>query len=221
MKTLAATALILPLVLLFTVSVMAADAGYNVEVGPRGFLIGGLGDTGDSFRYDGSGIDVGPGRAVVQVNEDRNIGFVEGTLESEWGTLRVVMKSFEETAPFMDGGIAANLYLHGETGNGPPVLPRVYTYLAGWGTADVYLDEKILYRDYEAHFMLTEGVRDEDDFMVDYRGPRNVKEYPGSVADSGRQVLHIVAHSEEEEKGNLPPYEVFLHAMWDGNVIWR
>lgn len=208
---------------LFVLAAVTAFAGnpeYTIEAGPRAFLIGGLGNTGDSFRYNGSGVDMGSGTALVRVNERANTGTVTGTAVTKWGTLTVVIEQFEATAPFMDGGIARNLFLHGNTGNGPPVLPKVFTYLAGWGRADVYLDGKLLYKDYDAHFMITEGVRDKDTFRVDYKGPKMVKSYPGSVANPGRQVLHIVAHSEDTKAGNLPPYRIFLHAMWD-DITWN
>ena len=45
-----------------------------------GFLTGGLGDTGDSFRYNGEGIDVGNGKATIEVNEVTNTGGIAGAL---------------------------------------------------------------------------------------------------------------------------------------------
>jgi hypothetical protein len=198
----------------------AGSPDYTIVAGPRGLLVGGLGDTGDSFRYNGNGINVGSGSALVKVNDDSNTGFVTGTVVTDLGVLTVVVREFEGTAPFQNGGVARNLYLHGGTGNGPPVLPKVFTYVAGWGKADVYLDGEILYEDYDAHFMVTEGVRDEDTNRVDYRGPKMVKSYPGSIVNPGRQVLHVVAHSEDTKQGNLPPYRIFLHAMWD-DISWR
>ena len=208
------------LVFIVSVSAFAGEPLYNITAGPRSFLIGGLGDTGDSFRYNGRGIQVGKGYANINVNERTNTGRVIAVSETSFGTLTFVLKEFGGTEPYIDGGISKNLYLHGTTGNGPPVLPKSFTYLAGWGRADVYLNGKILYKNYDSHFMLTEGVRDKDTFKVDFKGPKNAKAYPGSVANPGRQVLHIVVHSDDTKKGNLPPYRIFLHAMWDG-VTWN
>jgi len=71
----------------------------------------------------------------------------------------------------MSGGIAKNMFLHGLTGRGGPVLPKVWTYLAGWGkSCTVFKDDEVLLNDYHCHFMLTEGVRQKD--------TREIPEFP-------------------------------------------
>ncbi len=218
-----------------TVDVPAAQ--YRID-GDRGYLVGGEGRTGDSFRYDGSEIWTGPGQAVIAVDDQRNQGLVMGTVTTHGHTYTIVLDRFSGDKPFMDGGIASNVRIHGTTGNGPPVLPEVLAYLAGWGRADVYKDGKLLYQDYDAHFMLTQGTRDKTTHRVAFSGPgklmqakqrgdrkavaaakREIAAAAVQAIDPGTMQLHVVAHSERKKAGNFPPFETFIHFMWD-EITW-
>ncbi len=141
-----------------------APAGYSdyYEITARsGYLVGGEGATGDVMQYRGERIWTGPGSATVLVHERNNTGFVMGTVRTHGHTYTVLMNQFKGEQPFMSGGIAKNVKLHGLTEQGGPVLPKVWAYLAGWGApCTVWKDAEILYEDLKCHFMLTEQVRD-------------------------------------------------------------
>lgn len=207
--------------------------------GTNGYLVGGAGDTGNSFRYDGSQIWVGPGQASVIVDEESNTGVVTGTVVTHGHTYTITLTKFAGMKPFMDGGIARDLYIHGTTGNGPPVLPGVWTYLAGWGRGDVYKDGKLLYGNYEAHFMLTQGTRDKETHRVDFPGPKRflmakksgnqseikaaeleIEQAATRAIDTNTMQLHVVAHSEKRNPNHFPPFETFIHFMWD-DITWH
>jgi hypothetical protein len=67
---------------------------------------------------------------AMKMDEDNNMDSMsEGEMQHAQGI-----------KPFMQGGIAELLYLHGDTGQGPPVMPKVWTYLAGWGNLDIFVD---------------------------------------------------------------------------------
>ena len=68
--------------------------------------------------------------------------------------------------------------------------------------------------------MVTEEVRDPETGRVDYRGPMNVKDYPGSVHNKHAMQIHFVAHpNEAPTKGYLPPFTKFLHLMYETVVF--
>ena len=122
--------------------------------------------------------------------------------------------------PFMQGGVAELLYLHGDSGQGPPVMPKVWTYLAGWGDLDIFVDDKLVYDDLMGHFMITEQAR-RDNKIVDEDGiPYN----PERKAESGftnpdKTEFHIVAHSMKSDENNFPPDADLIHLNFQ-KVIW-
>lgn len=218
-------------------SILYANQVFNIS-GSNGYLIGGDGTTGNSFRYDGSGIWKGPGDASIVVNEESNTGMVTGSIKAKGHTYKIVLEHFGAEKPFMDGGIARDLYLHGTTGNGPPVLPKIWTFLAGWGHANIFKDGKPLHKGAHAHFMLTHGTRDKTTHKVNYPGPKRlmmakksgdqarisaaVKEIKDAeqLIDTHTMQLHIVAHSDKKNPKHFPPFEWFLHFMWD-DITWH
>jgi hypothetical protein len=226
--------IVLILGILFVIVTTGACADNNFKItGKKGYLVGGAGDTGNSFRYDGSEIWEGSGEAVIDVNEENNTGTVTGSVTTHGHTYKIVMTGFEGGKPFMSGGIARNLYLHGTTGRGPPVLPKVWTFLGGWGHADVYEDGKILYKDDHSHFMLTHATRDKTTHKVNYPGPKKLMmakksgdkakvaaakkeiEEAAKAVDTNTMQLHIVSHPVKKNPKNFPPFETFIHFMWD------
>ena len=59
-----------------------------------------------------------------------------------------------------DGGVLLDGFHHGKTGTGTPLMPKVYTYGAFWGLADLYIDGKLADRRKMTHCMTTNTVRD-------------------------------------------------------------
>ncbi|SEV82922.1 hypothetical protein [Natrinema salifodinae] len=66
------------------------------------------------------------------------------------------------------GGVLTDGLLHGVTGTGSPLFPKVYTYGASWGVGNVHIDGELATEDgfRVIHFMTTQTVRDERYRMV-------------------------------------------------------
>jgi len=130
------------------------------------------------------------------------------------------MHHADSLMPFMQGGIAEQLYLHGDSGQGPPVMPKVWTYVAGWGDLDIYVDGEVVYEDMDGHFMVTEQAR-RDEKIVNENG---VPYSPARAAESGftnplGTELHIVGHSHTPDTGNFPPHSDWIHLNFQ-KVNW-
>jgi hypothetical protein len=138
--------------------------------GQRTTLIGSVNDQTpwDHLDYAGKHLISVQGSIDIEVNEFTNSGqviaeFVEGS-----DRYRIVFDRFAAKAPFQDGGIATRIYEHGDSGNGDPLYPKTWLYLAGWGTATMWNNDQVLYKDYDAHFMVMERSRDPKTHEVRY-----------------------------------------------------
>ena len=186
-----------------------------------GLLIGGY---GDNFVYDGEDVVPVGGSATVDVNAAKDTGRMEavfdGTINPEkgktyTGEIKLVYDSFSEGSDFWEGGIADFVYLHGDTSQEAPVMPKLKAYLASWGPVDVYVDDKLIYEDLVGHTMYTEGSRHRETYAIydgDGDGFYSPKEpSDGSIAHPDRREIHFVAHTTEPDEGNFPPHTVWIH----------
>jgi hypothetical protein len=155
----------------------------------------------DHLDYAGNRLNPVSGRISIEVDERANTGrvlvdFAEGT-----DRYRIVFDRFGGTAPYQDGGIATRVYEHGDSGNGDPLYPKTWLYLAGWGKADVFKNGDLLLKDYAAHFMVMERSRDPKTHGVHYPMKRSL---PGGETDpAGMEIA-----------------ETFIHLYWE-EVTWR
>jgi hypothetical protein len=98
-------------------------------------------------------------------------------------------------------------------------MPKVRTFLASWGSADVYVNGKLVYPKLMGHIMYTEGSRDHvsqevyNSKKLGHYDPK--KPADGSVADPNARELHFVAHNMKPDKGNFPPHAVWLHINFE------
>jgi len=181
-----------------------------------------IGEYGHNFAYDGNKVRPVEGKASVNINSETNTGSVVIELKNAKhqlsadefieGDIRIVMEEFEGEQPFKQGAIAENLYLHGDSGNGPPVMPKLFTFLAGWGLVDIYVDGEKEYEDLDAHIMYTEGARVNNKIMKEDGTVYNPKlKSESGFTDSSKREFHIVAHSTDEDKDNFPPNSRWIH----------
>lgn len=188
-------------------------------------LIGGY---GDNFNYDGSQVIPMFGKAKVILDTARDGGAmivkVKGTINPEKGKTYTgditLHYSITKGGPaFREGGVADFIYLHGDTKQGPPVMPKVRSFLAAWGTADIYVNDELIYKGLDGHMMYTERSRDPKTRAIynkDRSGFYSHKEPAnGSVVDPNGRELHFVAHSMKKDKGNFPPHSVWLHLNFE------
>ena len=187
--------------------------------GQKTTLIGSVNDRApwDHLDYAGKHLIPVQGSIDIQVNELTNSGqvtaeFVEGT-----DRYRIVFDRFAAKAPFQDGGIATRIYEHGDSGNGDPLYPKTWLYLGGWGTATMHRNDQVLYKDYDAHFMVMERSRDPKTHAVRYPVKRTL---PGGETDPAGMEIDLWVRSKEQNTNNFPPFETFVHLCWD-DVTWR
>ncbi len=189
------------------------------------FLIGGY---GDNFSYDGSNITPMFGKAMVKVDSKRDTGTMvvklKGTInpqigKSYTGDIKIYYKIKKGGLDYKEGGVADFIYLHGDTKQGSPVMPKVRTYLAAWGSADVYVNDRLVYQNLDGHMMLTERSRDIKTRAIsnkDKSGFYNPKDPENaSIADPDSRELHFVAHSSKADAKNFPPQTVWIHINFE------
>jgi hypothetical protein len=131
----------------------------------RGSRVYQAGTLDDESPWDHMGDDAGDLRSVggtisLDVNEIENTGTFRAELNLPEGQYVVELDRFHEFSPCQDGGIAAYLFEHGNSGCGDSNWPKSLLYVAGWGYGHATLNGDPLYEDYEIHFMVTQGMRD-------------------------------------------------------------
>ena len=187
--------------------------------GQKATLIGSVNDRApwDHLDYAGKHLISVQGSVDIEVNELTNSGqviaeFVEGS-----DRYRIVFDRFAAKAPFQDGGITTRIYEHGDSGNGDPLYPKTWLYLASWGKATMHKNDQVLYKDYDAHFMVMERSRDPKTHEVHYPVKRTL---PGGETDPAAMEIDLWVRSKEQNTNNFPPFETFVHLCWD-EVTWR
>lgn len=182
-------------------------------------LVGSITDESpwDHLDYVGKRLQSIAGSIDIAVNELTNTGQVRGEFVEGTDRYRIQFDRFAAKAPFQNGGIATRIYEHGDSGNGDPLYPKTWLYLAGWGTATVWKNEQVLYQDYDAHFMVMERSRDSKTHEVHYPVKRTL---PGGETDPAAMEIDLWVRSKEQNTKNFPPYETFLHLCWN-EVTWK
>lgn len=187
--------------------------------GGRATLVGSLQDVApwDHLDYAGTHLIPVQGSIDITVNELTNSGQVNAEFVEGADRYRIVFDRFSAKAPYQNGGIATRIYEHGDSGNGDPLYPKTWLYLAGWGTATLFKNQEVLYKDYDAHFMVMERSRDPNTHEVHYPVKRTL---PGGETDPAGMEIDLWVRSKEQNTNNFPPFETFVHLYWD-EVTWR
>jgi hypothetical protein len=187
--------------------------------GNRAFIIGSMGDTTpwDHLDYAGKRLTSVPGTIDIEVNEHTNTGRVVAEFAEGADQYRVEFNRFSAKAPFQSGGVATRVYEHGDSNHGDPLYPKTWLYLGGWGTATMYKNDQVLYKDYDAHFMVMERSRDPKTHEVRYPVKRTL---PGGETDPAGMEIDLWVRSKEQNSNNFPPFETFVHLCWE-EVTWR
>ena len=187
--------------------------------GQKAILIGSMNDPTpwDHLDYAGKRLIPVQGTIDIDVNEITNRGQVVAEFMEGSDRYRIVFDRFSAKAPFQDGGIATRLYEHGDSGNGDSLYPKTWLYLGGWGTATIHKNDQVLYKDYDAHFMVMERSRDPKTHEVHYPTKRTL---PGGETDPAGMEIDLWVRSKEQNTDNFPPFETFVHLCWE-EVTWR
>lgn len=192
--------------------------GRFVVAGSRIFQVGTLDDKSpwDHMGDDASNLRPVHGTALIDVNEIENSGTFRAELELPEGRYVIELERFHEFSPCQDGGIAAFLFEHGNSGCGDANWPKSLLYVAGWGYGTATLNDEVLYRDYEIHFMVTQGVRDRQTLKVMLEPSSGEA---GAVNPAAQQ-LDFYIRSPAQNASNHPTREVFDH-FFAMDVTWR
>lgn len=154
----------------------------------------------------------------IDVDERKNTGRFSARLKIPEGDLVLEIDRFNQFSPCQDGGIAAYIYEHGDSGCGDTNWPKTFVYVAGWGYGHATLNGRPLYRDYEMHFMVTQGIRERQAQKVNYP-LLNKKSAAGEVNPAAQQ-MDFYIRSPEGEQANNPPRKVFAH-FFAMEVTWK
>jgi len=187
--------------------------------GQKATLVGSMQDQSpwDHLDYAGKHLKPVQGTIDIDVNEITNAGQIIAEFTEGSDRYRIVFDRFAASRPYQDGGIATRVYEHGDSGNRDPLYPKTWLYLSGWGKADVYKNGQILYKDYDAHFMVMERSRDPNTHEVRYPVKRTL---PGGETDPAGMEIDLWVRSKETNNKNFPPFDTFVHLYWE-EVTWR
>ena len=187
--------------------------------GDRTTLVGSMQDVSpwDHLDYAGKHLIPVQGSIDIKVNELTNSGQVIAEFAEGANRYRIVFDRFGAKAQFQNGGVATRIYEHGDSNNGDPLYPKTWLYLAGWGTATMWRNDQVQYKDYDAHFMVMERSRDPKTHEVHYPVKRTL---PGGETDPAAMEIDLWVRSKEQNTNNFPPFETFVHLCWD-EVTWR
>lgn len=200
------------------------DPVWNLK-GMKPLLIGGY---GNNLCYDGKNIAPLDGEASILLDAEKNTGTmvvnVNGTIHPEKdktysGDIKIVYHiGTGEGLAYREGGVADFVYLHGDTKQMGVAYPKIRAFLAAWGTADVYVNEELVYENIWGHMMYTEGFRDPDTKAIynrdrsgyyDYRYPTDY-----SIAASEEKNLHMCVSIWEGDSNNLPPNTMWIMLLF-------
>ena len=167
---------------------------------------------------DASNLREVSGTAEIDVNERDNTGTFVARMSLPEGELVLELERFHEFSPCQDGGIAAYIYEHGDSGCGDTNWPKTFIYLAGWGFGSATLDGEKIYEDYQMHFMVTQGMRDRETLKVDY--PLLNKKSQAGAVNPGIMQMDFYIRSPENDDRNNPGRKVFDH-FFAMEVTWK
>ena len=158
------------------------------------------------------------GTVHIDVNEIDDSGLFKAQLQLPEGELVIQIDRFHEFSPCQDGGVAAYIYEHGDSGCGDTNWPKSFLWLAGWGHGHATLDGEPVYDDYQVHFMVTQGMRDRQSLKVNY--PLFSKRSPAGAVNPSAQQLDFYIRSPEVDARNNPTRAVFDH-FFAMEVTWK
>jgi len=194
--------------------------GRFVLTGGRVYQAGTLGDPAgwDHIDNEAASVHAVEGTVDIDVDEIENTGRFVARLELPEGEYVLEMDRFHEFSPCQDGGVAAYLHEHGDSGCGDANWPKSFLYVAGWGYGHATLDGRPLYDDYQVHFMVTQGMRDRETLRVNYP-LLNRRSAAGAVNPAAMQIDFYIRSPEEDPRNN-PTRRVFDH-FFAMEVTWK
>ena len=172
----------------------------------------------DHMGNDGTNLRRVEGAVEIDVNDIENTGRFVARLTVPAGNLVIEIDRFHEFSPCQDGGVAAYLYEHGDSGCGDTNWPKTFIYIAGWGYGHATLNGELLYDEYQIHFMVTQGMRDRESLTVNY--PLLNKKSSAGAINPAMQQLDFFIRSPKQDSRNNPTRAVFDH-FFAMEITWK
>ena len=208
---------------------------------PIAFVNGVPAEPVDSFVWDGVGVEpLIKGSVKVKIDPVGNTGEIKASWTDEYGdwtykqtvfapphhsTGLQVGPSADSTQFIYDDPVTTNVYLHGDTTAGGPVLPTVFNYLATWGPAEVTLNGEPFENPFDGptplwvgHTMTTAGVRNADGQVLTVDGDIfNMMEKSNGFVDNNDMEFHLVFHEAPMPMTDNvpPPHSFFYHLTFE------
>lgn len=228
--------------------VKASNARLNREVqSPVAYSVQGVpGGPVHSFVWDGEGsVPLQHAQAHVRIDPVNNTGKIRVQWKDRNGSWQYTQEQFA-APPHPSGGtlvgskdnfvtetgdpVRQNVFLHGNTGAGEPVLPTIFNHLATWGPGTVKLNGKMFENPFDGpapkwvgHTMTTVGVRNDNGEVKTINGgiynPMNST--ANGITTSNDMEFHLVFHDlpvnvehpEVQGKGHFPPPVSFFYHL--------
>jgi len=183
-----------------------------------------VGGYGDNFAYDGSNVRPLDGHAEVRLNTATRQGEIVIELETtrqsgpiEWGKnqkwegqIRIVQRL--NTEQMDQARVMEEVWLHGDTGNEAPVMPKLWNYFATWGPSTIEVNGEEVVPMIGSHTMFSEVARGPNDRIA--KGGQvyspMVKDKTG-FTNPRETEFHYVAHTTEQDPDNFPPHTAWIH----------
>jgi len=197
----------------------------------------------DSFDWSGSEVRAIKGEAKMKIDPVSNTGEITAKWADEYGQWTYTQTKFSppphptgvrigpslgSVIKIMGDPVTTNVYLHGDTGAGGPVIPTEFNLIATWGPAKVTLNGMPFDNPFDGpapmwvgHTMLSEGVRDDEGVVRNESGGlyTAMKSGEGAVIPE-EMAFHIVFHDMPgpDKTGNFPPPLSFFYHISFGKL---
>lgn len=195
----------------------------------------------DSFVYDGVGSVPVDGSLILQLDPSNNLGVVQASWTDPDGNDWVYTQrrfagaqqlsgvrfgaSVTEVESILDDGVALNVFLFGDTGAGPAVLPTLYSHIAARGPAEIRLNGQPFVNPYGppgpswiGEVMVCEGVRQKDGSVRTQSNGIFDPANPASGAVIGGDLeVHLMFHDQALPlTASVPPeFSFFYHVVFE------
>lgn len=133
-----------------------------------------VGGPDNHFAYDGQQVRPMTGTLTMTVDADTNKGLIIATFNGSIqpvldgdvyeGVFRIEQDYFSDkpTFPaFKEGGLGDFVHMHGLSGQEFSLYPELTAIIGTWGSADLYLNDELLFSGLGIHIMYTNGVRED------------------------------------------------------------
>jgi len=203
-----------------TAEVQPEDGWHIVARGAR--IVGGY---GNNFVYNGENVrpmkghaeakidpETGKGKITIEIETTEESGPIHFASDKKWeGKIKIVQRL--DTEKMEKARIVQEAWLHGDTGNEAPVMPKLYNYFATWGPSKIMVNGEEAVPMIGSHTMFSEQSRGEDGKIA--RGetvyhPMRVQDKTGFTNPEGIE-FHYVAHTTEPDQNNFPPHTAWIH----------